>query len=174
MRSVISFLIFQFFLAFVCYAQDDSAAIQPSVDTAIKKIVVDTAQKKVVRKKPVDVVLVKSDSIPIQQAILSPQNELLKNQLDTTVKASGSSYGDYVSPFIISHPYFDTKDNVLNISSKPYKADNKDELFYIICFTLLFLGILRVSFPKYFNDLFNAFWRSTRQKQIRDQLQQAE
>ncbi|PWT99646.1 MAG: hypothetical protein C5B52_10205 [Bacteroidetes bacterium] len=51
---------------------------------------------------------------------------------------------------------------------------SKDWLFYIVMAILLFLALLRTSFSKYFSDMFRIFWHTSfRQKQIRDQLQQA-
>ncbi|MFT3749246.1 MAG: DUF4271 domain-containing protein [Agriterribacter sp.] len=167
MRSIISFIIFQFLLVFVLCAQDDSAVIKPHPDTAAMRVA-DTTQKKIVKKKPTEVTVVKKDSIvEMQQPVLMPAVNA------DSAKVSALPYGNYTVAFINDHPYYNVKDGLVNMSSKPYKTSDKDELFYIICATLFFLGILRVSFPKYFNDLFNVFWRSTRQKQIRDQLQQA-
>lgn len=168
MRSIISFLVFQFFLCCIAYAQDDSATVQPLLDTVVKKIVADTTKKKIVRKKPVEPISVKTDTVAV--VAQAPTTFPLKPDTGSSVT---TAYGDYVSPYIKSHPFFDVKTYIVNMPSRPYKASSKDELFYIICCTLLFLGILRVSFPKYFNDLFDVFWRSTRQKQVRDQLQQA-
>ncbi|MCC6288457.1 MAG: DUF4271 domain-containing protein [Chitinophagaceae bacterium] len=172
MRSIISFIIFQFFIVYALYAQDDSAVAKPQPDTAITPHIVDTTQKKVVKKKPVETAVIKKDSVAeVPMTAITVKEALPANQ--DTVKNTAFTYGDYSFPFINNHPFFNVKDGVVNMSSKLYRASNKDELFYIICATLLFLGILRVGFPKYFNDLFNVFWRSTRQKQIRDQLQQA-
>jgi Domain of unknown function (DUF4271) len=47
-------------------------------------------------------------------------------------------------------------------------------LFYSICASILFLGLLRVVFAKYFTDIFRQFFKSNfRQKQIREQLTQS-
>lgn len=178
MRSIISLLIIHFFLVCTLAAQDDSTALKPlAQDTAAKPIAVaiDTAQKKqpVVKKKPADIVLVKPDSAIVQQTLTQLQAEILQKHTTDSAINTGSTYGKFVSPYINAHPFFDVNNSLVIMPSRPYKAANKDELFYIICGTLFFLGMLRVSFPKYFNDLFNVFWRSTRQKQIKDQLQQA-
>lgn len=170
-------MIIQFFLVCALYAQDDSAAIKPAAqDTAIKRttVVADTAQKKpVIKKKPVEAPLVKPDSVVASQTLNQLPAEVLKTVTTDSTQNSGSAYGDFAAPYIKAHPFYNVAEGVIDMPSKPYKASNKDELFYIICAVLLFLGILRVSFPKYFNDLFSVFWRSTRQKQFRDQLQQA-
>ncbi len=60
--------------------------------------------------------------------------------------------------------------------NKPVQQSNngKDALFYLIAMLLLVLGLVRVSFPKYFSDLFSIFFRVTfRQQSIREQLLQS-
>jgi hypothetical protein len=59
----------------------------------------------------------------------------------------------------------------------PRNADARDSsasnLFYIILGILFLLGIIRLSFAKYFSDLFRAFFNPTlSQRQLRDQLSQ--
>lgn len=50
----------------------------------------------------------------------------------------------------------------------------KDWLFYYIMGLLLFFGVLRISYPRYLNDLFRFFFRtSLRVNQIREQLVQS-
>ncbi|MFT3908837.1 MAG: DUF4271 domain-containing protein [Ferruginibacter sp.] len=74
------------------------------------------------------------------------------------------------------------KDNIfLNSSSKPdsfiitsRKYISKDIVFYILSIVLLFLGILKVSWPRYFGNLIRVFFNtSLRQGQLTDQLLQA-
>jgi len=51
---------------------------------------------------------------------------------------------------------------------------NKDWLFYYMLGLLLLFGVLRISFPRYLNDLFRFFFRtSLRVNQIREQLVQS-
>lgn len=59
--------------------------------------------------------------------------------------------------------------------SKPIhsKYDGKETFFYLLALLLLVLGLVRVSFTKYFSDLFGIFFRvSFRQQSIREQLLQ--
>ena len=57
------------------------------------------------------------------------------------------------------------------MEEKPVKTN--DELFYLMVGVVLFLAITRVSFPKYFKNIFSlSFQTSFRQKQTRDQLLQ--
>jgi hypothetical protein len=56
---------------------------------------------------------------------------------------------------------------------KQFDPPESDGLFYIAVFLLLFLGVLRLIFWKYFADLFRIFFQTTfRQKSIREQLLQ--
>ncbi|MEO7924023.1 MAG: DUF4271 domain-containing protein [Chitinophagaceae bacterium] len=49
----------------------------------------------------------------------------------------------------------------------------KELLFYLLIFLLIVFALLRQAFPKYFNDLFRLFFRTTiKQRQIREQLMQ--
>ncbi len=53
------------------------------------------------------------------------------------------------------------------------KTDGKDLLFYLLVVLFIFFAVLRRAFPKYFNDLFRLFFRTTiKQRQIREQLVQ--
>lgn len=54
-----------------------------------------------------------------------------------------------------------------------HNVSGKELLFYLIVFLLVILGILKRAFPKYFDDLFRLFFRTTlKKKQIREQLMQ--
>lgn len=54
-------------------------------------------------------------------------------------------------------------------------SQRKDWLFYLIVGILFFMAILRLSYLKYFNNLFRLFFKTTlRQNQLRDQLLQSQ
>lgn len=53
--------------------------------------------------------------------------------------------------------------------------ERKDWLFYLVLGLLFFLAIIRLSYLKYFNNLFRLFFRTTlRQSQVKDQLVQSQ
>lgn len=53
------------------------------------------------------------------------------------------------------------------------KSSGQNAFFYTLVVLLLSLGLVRVSFPKYFSDLFRLFFRVTlRQQSVREQLSQ--
>ena len=162
-RILFIWVVLQVILAAV-YGQDDSSGIkQPPAETIIIK---DSSVPKPAPKKAIPVktgkpaqAQLRNDSIPMVQK-------------DTL--AGFLPYGIAVHSYVTQHPYYNVGGDVVYMPSQRYSPGGKDELFYILCGTLFFLGILRVGFPKYFQDVFNVFWRSAfRQKQIRDQLQQA-
>ncbi|WP_298301549.1 DUF4271 domain-containing protein [Hydrotalea sp.] len=54
-------------------------------------------------------------------------------------------------------------------------STGKDDLFYVLCGVLFYLGLLRQLFPKYLNNLFVYFFQTSyRQKQMREQLIQGQ
>jgi Domain of unknown function (DUF4271) len=63
----------------------------------------------------------------------------------------------------------DTKGIPLSDSLK--KFNGKEFMFYLLVFLLIVFAILKRAFPKYFNDMFRLFFRTTlKQRQIREQL----
>ena len=72
------------------------------------------------------------------------------------------------------HPYFgfNAKPELpANSDIKVFKG--KELLFYFLLGLLLLFAFLKQAFPKYFNDLFRLFFRTTlKQRQIREQLMQ--
>ncbi|MFI5132904.1 MAG: DUF4271 domain-containing protein [Chitinophagales bacterium] len=71
------------------------------------------------------------------------------------------------------HPYFGFRSAPVNIYSVRKEFKGKELLFYMLIFLLLFFAFLKKIFPKYFNDLFRLFFRTTlKQRQIREQLMQ--
>ncbi len=164
-RIILLCVILQMMLIAAVCGQDDSSAIKPppAQTTAVR----DSSVPKPVRKKNIT-------------AVVKPEQELLQTHSrpaglpKDTLAAALLPYGTAIRSYVTQHPYYNTYSDVVYMPSQRYSPANKDELFYILCGTLFFLGILRVGFPKYFQDLFTVFWRSAfRQKQIRDQLQQA-
>lgn len=60
------------------------------------------------------------------------------------------------------------------VIQQPKQIISKDWLFYYILGLLLMFGVLRLTYPRYFNDLFRFFFRtSLRVNQIREQLVQS-
>ena len=121
------------------------------------------AQDSTVIKKTVDslvipsTVVVNSDSLkpvepfPVTASIDSARNHVLKKMIKLNI---------YAKPeFFIE---------------KEKQSSQKDWLFYYILGLSLFFGLLRLSYQRYFKDLFRVFFRtSLRVNQIREQLVQS-
>jgi hypothetical protein len=69
------------------------------------------------------------------------------------------------------HPYFGFGAKPVIAHSELKEFHGKEIIFYGLIILLLAFAFLRQAFPKYFNDLFRLFFRTTmKQKQIREQL----
>lgn len=151
----------------VC-GQDDSSAVKvisvqttPAQDSSaiLRPVIKKATPAKRTAEPPVQQPPVSSDSVHVHRQ---------------SFPGSFVLYGNAILPYITDHPYYSVSRDVVFMPSRWYTPGSKDELFYAFCGILFFLGTLKIGFPKYFQDIFNAFWRpAIRQKQIRDQLQQA-
>lgn len=80
-------------------------------------------------------------------------------------------YGPLVMHYVQAHPYFKAGEKSLRLHSLERKPEPREWIFYLFTGMLFYLAFLRISFPKYFSDLFRVFFNSSlRQKQIREQL----
>jgi hypothetical protein len=84
---------------------------------------------------------------------------------------TGLIYGKKVGKYIIEHPYYKGMTKAVRLPSLVRNRPDTDWIFYLFVFCLIFLALIRLAFPKYFQDLFRVFFNSSlRQKQIREQL----
>lgn len=80
----------------------------------------------------------------------------------------------FIQLVLKQHPYFafGTKPIAPNLPGIR-KVTGKEWLFYSLLLLVIAFAILKRMFPKYFNDLFRLFFRTTlKQKQVREQLMQ--
>lgn len=159
------------------YCQEDTLK-STTVPVATEPVVTsDTAKPKPVVKKalPKPPPLVRDSLKPVDQTpVVDTIPVLVVDSPRVEAAKSLHTYGDSVHALIGTHPFYSLQQTPDNLKTSPFNALMKDELFYAVCALLLFIGLLRLGFPKYFSDLFNIFWRSSiRQNQLRDQLQQA-
>ena len=92
-------------------------------------------------------------------------------KMDNTIPVTSSLF---VREALKHHAYFGFNTPA---STKPVstirQVKGKEMIFYLLIFLLMVFGVLRRLFPKYFNDLFRLFFRTTlKQKQVREQLLQ--
>lgn len=69
------------------------------------------------------------------------------------------------------HPFFKFNTTAVAVYSDKKQFKGQETLFYSMAGLLIFFSLLRLSFGKYFNDLFRVFFRTTlKQRQIKEQL----
>lgn len=168
-RIILIWTFIQVILAVEVYGQDDSSAVQPPEAPAIL-LAPDSPAPKPVKKEVPPVKPIKQVQVQVQ-----PAKDSVPSYSPAIDSFSATAlYGNAILPYINNHPYYSISKDVMYTPSKEYSPESKDELFYVFCAMLLFLGILKIGFSKYFYGIFNVFWRSAfHQNQIRDQLQQA-
>lgn len=73
------------------------------------------------------------------------------------------------------HPYFNLAGPATPLHAEPiHEAAGKEILFYGLLGLVFLLAILRLLFPKYFNDLFRLFFRTTiKQRHLSEQMSQS-
>lgn len=109
--------------------------------------------------------------------VVLPKQEAFARQVfgvavnDSAVKSLADSA--YYS-FIDSNPLLNSKNKqTVKIVEKPHIYVNKTLSFYLLLLLLLLLGVLRMAFPTYFRNLYNAFMSPMGNKrQIREQIEQ--
>jgi Domain of unknown function (DUF4271) len=79
--------------------------------------------------------------------------------------------GKFAGKYIADHPYFKAMGKSVRLPALVRTPPDTDWIFYFFCVCLIYLALIRMAFPKYFQDLFRVFFNSSlRQKQIREQL----
>lgn len=85
-----------------------------------------------------------------------------------------SVYGQWAGGYLRSDKRFNVTAPVPRVRELVRVAPSFEWIFYLFCGVLLLLSFLRLSFNKFFTDLFKVFFNtSMRQKQIREQLSQS-
>lgn len=99
-----------------------------------------------------------------------------RQRIDTNWKIKKSSFSSpsFIWQVLERNAYFDFKTRPVPKEGATIKIfKGKESLFYLLIFLLIVFAALRQLFPKYFNDLFRVFFRTTlKQTQIREQLMQ--
>ncbi len=85
-----------------------------------------------------------------------------------------SVYGQWAGGYLRNDKRFNVTAPVPRVRELVRVAPSFEWIFYLFCGVLLLLSFLRLSFNKFFTDLFKVFFNtSMRQKQIREQLSQS-
>jgi hypothetical protein len=130
----------------------DSIPKKPKVKKKLPVPVKDTAAVKLIVPPAIDSLSIKNAEqpfVPIDYAN-SPYTRVLKE-----------------------NPYYNVQGKPVLRTFQVRKVSGKEGLFYLFAVLFFLLAVLRVSFGKYFQNLFTVFFRaSMKQKQIREQLLQ--
>ena len=129
-------------------------------------------------KSPVADSLLQGDTILKKDSLIStsPIDSFSKRpQMDTGwVMSHGVSFSSprFGLEILKHHPYFEFNENPISLPASDIRNINGKELmFYLLVFLVIVFALLRRLFPKYFDDLFRLFFRTTlKQRQIREQL----
>lgn len=139
-------------------------AAQLPADT-ILPVLIDSSEKK-------DTAAVDTLPTPVKNST-AVSKAPLKNSwtLDSSVQVGSSRF---TREILKRHPYFNFSVLPRATPGLVYRnVSGKEFLFYLLILLLIFLALVRRAFPKYFNDLFRLFFRTTlKQRQLREQLLQ--
>ena len=135
-----------------CLQAQDSTGQSPATDTALPSITMqDTAQQQ-----------------------LAPDTLKIIIHADLSRFPAGDTglvYGRSVGKYMADHPYFKAMGKSVRLPALVRTPPDTDWIFYFFSACLIYLALIRMAFPKYFQDLFRVFFNSSlRQKQIREQL----
>jgi len=147
-----------------------TASPQDSAAARLVKLARDSARRAVrlqaARRARTDS-LRKSDSLGQAMLAVAFSDSLRKDSLRRDTLRAGT----VILP--VKHPVRPSP-TVITREGVPKIRISRDLLFYAVLCMLLWIGILKSGYEKYFNDLFTVFFRSSlRQHQIREQLLQA-
>ena len=149
--------------AFLTQAQVDSSA--PAQPVAQKSDTVKPKPKPVIKKKPI---------LPPVPAV---DSTVLVDTTKTVIADSipkGWPYARVMFKVFSSYEAIPFSQAPVQKLMVKRVVENKDWVFYLFVALLLVLGLFRLYFAKYFNDLQRLFFNTTlKQKQIREQMIQA-
>lgn len=142
-----------------------------STDTSITK---DTSKKYIqpakVSKPLVDTTVNAIDSLTLSDSTKNINQDSINN---TKIMPLVKDIDTSTFESIVASKYFPLKGNKIFMVSSKMQTKNKDYLFYLLLGVVLIVAFIKVSFPKYFTDIFKILYQSTyKQKQTRDQLLQ--
>jgi hypothetical protein len=153
-------------MAVSSFSQDDT--ILPLRDTIIPLPPPDTTKR-------VDTI----QATPITPTPPAAQDtfEISKRPMSDTSWAfqtgSNESFPRMTSEILAHHPWLGFTAKPISIRAEVRRSSGKELMFYSLIAFLILYALLRRAFPKYYNDLFRLFFRTTlKQRQIKEQLMQ--
>jgi len=168
-RLSILFLVFQFSLQIVSAQTAPPDTLRPATDSVspaapaiTRRVVVhDTVRKPLVATA--DPVL---PSLPVVDTVAErPLIRIPAWEVNPAIP--------FPVQIMYEHPFFNFKVRPFIVPSNVKVFQGKETFFYVIAGLVLAFALLKLTFAKYFNDLFRVFFRTTmKQRQIREQLMQ--
>jgi Domain of unknown function (DUF4271) len=114
------------------------------------------------------------DSVATNNTVVKDSTVDSLKQQQTAVKQISISYDSSRNYIIQKLLRLNTQSKPEFVIQQPKQIISKDWLFYYILGLLLLFGVLRLSYSRYFNDLFRFFFRTSLQvNQIKEQLVQS-
>lgn len=114
------------------------------------------------------------DSVAKEKAVAVDSTVDSLQQQPTTLKQINISYDSSRNYIIQKLLQLNTQAKGEFVIQQPKQIISKDWLFYYILGLLLLFGVLRISYPRYFKDMFRFFFRTSLQvNQIKEQLVQS-
>lgn len=108
-----------------------------------------------------DSAIIKTDSLPITDSI-KPGN------------FKSGTYTISLDSFLKKNKYLNSIAAPVSLAAKPKTKSGKEFLFYLLGIVILLLGVFKVIYARYFNNIFRVFFNSSlRQNQLTDLLLQA-
>ena len=119
--------------------------------------------------------LADSGAMAIPDSLSGIRPQALQPPLDLEAfpseKGERTAYGDRLSGMFRQHPYMKLLEPAVRVQVLERQRPQTDWIFYLFATLCIYLGFIRLAFPKYMNDLFRVFFNtSLRGKQIREQL----
>jgi len=188
LKAAIYFCVCVIFLLFnnPSFAQNNKdSLLNNNQDTNLNLI---NRKQEIVKRKIKDTVNKQKGGIPVLQDTNSSKNITvagMRTTLKDSLKNNQDSFTNLAQPLSKKHytrdslllsknKYINFKGKPIYLIEEPHTVSGKEFLFYILCITLLILGLFKTFFKGYFNNLFRVFFNtSLKQTQLSDQLQQA-
>ncbi|MCZ2222010.1 MAG: DUF4271 domain-containing protein [Chitinophagales bacterium] len=153
------------------FAQADTATIDTIKIHKRKVNDSPTIIKPIIKPKPqVDssTILINTDSIILIDTSITENKDSITN---VVIPVSINTKDTSTFAAIIHHKYFPLENNKVFMITKWQNLPNKDILFYSLLILVGFLAIIKLSFTKYFSNIFKQIFQySHKQRQTQEQI----
>jgi hypothetical protein len=173
MFSKVIFFFICFFYTNLLTAQSDSSLVKAeSTQVKINKTVTDSLPKSVPpSKKFLDTSVAGNTNSSIRLHSIS--NSLKKDSTQSIIGLLSMRKDTATYAAVLNHPFLPFNQQPLYELIQQKVSESQDELFYLVAALVALVGLVRLLFSKYFNDIFTLFFQTSfRQRHTKDQLLQ--